>query len=87
MMTEQTEQGITGSSSLLCADVEHVVASDEGVAVLVLELAVVVLLCLLQGDVHVAVQTGQHPCTGTEGATRQRKLSGARLRYRAVHGA
>ena len=43
----------------LCRNVEHVVAPDEGIPVLVLQLAVAVLLGLLQGDVHVAVQTGE----------------------------
>merc|ERR1719492_466782 len=43
----------------LCRNVEHVVAPDKGVPVLVLQLAVAVLLGLLQGDVHVAVQAGE----------------------------
>ena len=43
----------------LCRNVEHVVAPDEGVPVLVLQLTVAVLLGLLQGDVHVAVQAGE----------------------------
>ena len=37
-----------------------VVASDEGVAVFILELSVHVLFRLFQRDVHIAVQTGQH---------------------------
>lgn len=48
------------SFSFLCADVQHVVPPDEGVSVLVLQLSVVVLLCLLQCNVHVPVQAGQH---------------------------
>ena len=47
-------------SPLLSGDVEDVVPTDEGVPVLVLQLAVAVLLRLLQSDVHVAVQAGQH---------------------------
>ena len=43
----------------LRGNVEHVVAPDEGVPVLVLQLPVAVLLGLLQGDVHVAVQAGE----------------------------
>ena len=43
----------------LCRNVEHVVAPDEGVPVLVLQLPIAVLLGLLQGDVHVAVQAGE----------------------------
>jgi len=49
-----------GCPPLLSGDVEHVVATDEGVAVLVLELTVQVLLTLLKTYVHVAVQTCQH---------------------------
>ena len=61
-MRQEVTADLRSGSSLLGADVEHVVASDEGVAVLVFELAVVVLLGLLEGDVHVAVQAGQHAC-------------------------
>ena len=52
------------SSSLLgtdSADIEHVVATDEGVAILVLELPVHVLLCLFHCNVHVAIEARQHP--------------------------
>ena len=56
----QTAPADERSSSFLCADVEHVVTPDEGVAVLVLQLPVVVLLGLLQRDVHVAIQARQH---------------------------
>ena len=38
----------------LRTDVQNVVSADEGVAVLVLELTVHILLCLLHGEVHVA---------------------------------
>ena len=48
--------GISGVSLLgLRADVQHVVASDEGIAVLVLQLTIDVLLGLLHGEVHVAI--------------------------------
>ena len=43
----------------LCRNVEDVVAPDEGVPVFVLQLSIAVLLGLLQGDVHVAVQAGE----------------------------
>lgn len=47
---------ISGVSLLgLHADVQHVVASDEGIAVLVLQLTIDVLLGLLHGEVHVAI--------------------------------
>lgn len=45
---------------LLRGNVEDIVAANEGVAVLVLQLPIHVLLRLLQADVHVAIQTGQH---------------------------
>lgn len=38
-----------------------IVPSDEGIPVLVLELAIHILFCLLQGDVHVAIQASQDP--------------------------
>ena len=38
-----------------------IVPSDEGIAVLGLQLAVLVLLRLLHGDVHVSVQARQDP--------------------------
>lgn len=48
--------GVSGVSLLgLRADVQHVVASDEGIAVLVLQLTIDVLLGLLHGEVHVAI--------------------------------
>ena len=50
------------SSALLCADVEYIVAANKCIPILVFQLAVVVLLSLLQGNVHVAVQTRQHAC-------------------------
>lgn len=39
-----------------------IVSSDEGVSILVLKLPIDVLLCLLYGDVHVTIQTGQDTC-------------------------
>eukprot|EP00448_Togula_jolla_P012938 CAMPEP_0170593694 /NCGR_PEP_ID=MMETSP0224-20130122/13593_1 /TAXON_ID=285029 /ORGANISM="Togula jolla, Strain CCCM 725" /LENGTH=54 /DNA_ID=CAMNT_0010917681 /DNA_START=167 /DNA_END=331 /DNA_ORIENTATION=- len=39
----------------LHTDVQHVVAADEGIAVLVFQLPVHILLSLLHRDVHVAV--------------------------------
>jgi len=45
---------------LLRGNVEDIVAANEGVAVLVLQLPIHVLLRLLQTDIHVAIQTGQH---------------------------
>ena len=45
---------------LLRADVQDVVAPDESITVLVLQLSVHVLLRLFQRNVHVAVQTGEH---------------------------
>lgn len=45
---------------LLRGNVEDIVAANEGVAVLVLQLPIHVLLRLLQADIHVAIQTGQH---------------------------
>ena len=39
-----------------------IVTTDEGVAVLGLELAVDVLLSLLHRNVHVPVETREHPC-------------------------
>ena len=39
----------------LRADVQHVVASDEGITILVLQLTIDVLLSLLHGEVHVAI--------------------------------
>ena len=39
----------------LLADVQHVVASDEGVTIFVLQLAIDVFLGLLHGEVHVAI--------------------------------
>jgi len=46
---------------LLRGYVEDVVAADEGISVLVLQLPVDVLLRLLQADIHVAIQAGQDP--------------------------
>lgn len=54
------------SSSLLRRDVEHVVSADKSIAVLVLQLAVYVLLGLVEGDVHVPVQARQHTFKRTE---------------------
>lgn len=45
---------------LLSADVQNVVSSNEGVAVLVFELPVDVLLSLLESNVHVAVKARQY---------------------------
>ena len=59
-MLTQSEISSRCLSPLLSGDVEDVVPADEGVPVLVLQLAVAVLLRLLQSDVHVAVQAGQH---------------------------
>lgn len=52
-------------SPFLCADVEHVVSTDEGISVLVLELSIHILLCLLERYVHVPIQARQHACTHT----------------------
>ena len=39
-----------------------IVSSYEGVSVFVLQLPVDILFSLFQGNVHVAVQAGKHPC-------------------------
>lgn len=44
-----------------------VVSSQECIAVFVLELSIHILLRLLDGDVHVSIQTGQDPCRNTAG--------------------
>ena len=41
---------------LLSTDVEYVVASDEGITVLVLQLSVHILLCLFQDYIHVSAE-------------------------------
>lgn len=47
----------SSSASLLGADVQNVVSSDEGIPILVFQLTIDVFFCLLQCNVHVAVQT------------------------------
>lgn len=39
--------------------VSTIVAPDESITILVLQLTVYILLCLLHGDVHVTIQAGQ----------------------------
>lgn len=45
----------------MCGNVENVVAADECVAILVLQLAVRVFFRLFEGDVHEAVETSENP--------------------------
>lgn len=47
-------------SAFLCTDVKDIVSPDECIPILVLQLAIDVLLCLFQRDIHVSVQTGQY---------------------------
>ena len=47
-------------SPLLCANVKNVVATDERVAVLVLQLSVDVLLGLLERNIHVTIKANQN---------------------------
>ncbi len=58
------EERDRSDTTLLSADIKYVVSADEGVPVLVLQLSVHVLLRLLQGDVHVSVETSENPWNG-----------------------
>jgi hypothetical protein len=50
-----------------------IVAPDEAVAVLVLQLGVHILLCLLHGDVHEAVQARKDACVAAEHADKTKQ--------------
>merc|ERR1719436_1981820 len=53
--------GNSGLPPANCGDVEHIIAPDKGIPVLVLQLSVGILFCLFQSNVHVAIKAGQHP--------------------------
>lgn len=55
------------------ADVQNVVAPYEGIAILVLQLTIHVLLSLLHRDVHITVQTSQYTWLSQEFG--QKKIS------------
>ena len=59
----------------LRADVEHIVAANEGVTIFALELPVHVLLGLLHGNVHVAIEGHQNPWR-TSNATEHSEIVG-----------
>lgn len=54
--------GILSSTPLLGANVENIIASNEGVAILVLQLTIAVLFSLFKCNIHVPIQASQHTC-------------------------
>ena len=47
---------VSSHPPLLCTYIQHIVCSDKRIPVLVLQLSIYILLCLLQGYIHVSRQ-------------------------------
>ena len=52
---------VSSHPPLLCTYIQHIVSLDKCIPVLIIQLSIYILLCLLQGYIHVAIQARQDP--------------------------
>ena len=52
---------VSSHPSRLCTYIQHIVSPDKCIPILILQLSIDILLCLLQGYIHVAIQASQDP--------------------------